>query len=416
MKIDFVAPPFAGHLFPQLQLAQYAKSQGIDRLRFFSCPKMKAAVKRAGIEFLPLLADHEAEVLDIVLGHSKQMSNSIRENLKVVNRTLNLMHQFSHELRTYWQADRPDLIVVDYVSPLAGVVADELGIPWWTALESPTVIEAKKGTPPFLGGWEPPKTILGKCRDACGRTFIRLFKKMVFALYRKKIQSLGIKSIYREDGSERIFSNDVILALGIPEFEFENEWSPAMRWIGPCTESPVFDVPSPHYESGRKHIFVSLGTQIPWAKERAQKVFREVAGLLPEIVFHFTLGNTDMKEPQIEDNLHFYGYIPYTPDAFRHYDVIVNHGGIGVLYTAMMAGVPQLIWAQDHDQHDNAARIAHHGLGLRSRGKPQSIVAEIKKLLENDSYRKRAEEYQQIVNRCHPGRSFVELLQKKFSE
>ena len=48
------------------------------------------------------------------------------------------------------------------------------------------------------------------------------------------------------------------------------------------------------------------------------------------------------------------------------------------------------------------------------RGTPQSIVTEIKQLLENDSYRKRAEEYRKIVERYQPEQSFVELVQKKF--
>jgi len=414
LKIDFVAPPLAGHLFPQLQLAKYAKSQGFDRLRFCSCPKMRAAVENAGIEFLPVLADKESEVLAIS-HRSEQVMNSFKGMFGSVTMTLDLMRQFSDELRNYWQADRPDLVVVDFLSPFSGVVADELGIPWWTAISSPAFIEVRKGTPAFFGGWQPPKTVLGKCRDACGRAVVRMFKRVVFRMFRKQIQSLGFKSIYREDGSERMFSNEVILGLGIPELEFDNEFPKTMHWIGPCPESPVFDHPAPHYEPGKKHILLSLGTQIAWAKERAEREFREVAQLLPEYVFHFVLGNTDLKEPRKEGNLHFYGYMPYTPESFRNYDVIVNHGGIGAMYTAILAGVPQLIWSQDFDQHDCAARIAFHGLGLHSRGKPQSIVAEIKQLLENNSYRKRTAEYRQIVECYQPGQSFVELIQKKFA-
>jgi len=414
IKIDFVAPPQAGHLFPQLQLAKYAKSQGFHQLRFYSCPRMRAAVENAGIGFLPVLADKEAEVLAIS-NRSEQVMNSFKEMFASVTMTLNIMRQFSDELRDYWQADRPDLVIVDFLSPFAGCVADELGIPWWTTISSPTYLESRKGTPAFLGAWQPPKTILGKCRDAVGRSFVRMFKKIVFRMFRKQIQSLGFKSIYREDGSERMYSNDVILGLGIPELEFENEYPQALHWLGPCPKSPVFDHPAPHYEPGKKHIFVSLGTHIPWAKERAEKTFREVAQQLPACVFHFTLGNTDLKEPRKENNLHFYGYISYTPETFRNYDVIVNHGGIGAIYTAILAGVPQLVWSQDFDQHDCAARIAFHGLGLHSRGKPESIVAEIKKLLENDSYRQRADEYRRITERYQPGKAFVELVQKKFA-
>ena len=413
LKIDYVAPPLSGQLFPSLQLAKYAKLQGLGRQRFFSCPKMQAAVERAGVEFLPLLADKETELLDIALG-TQQLMGSIKEMYNLVNRVLDFMPQFSNELRDYWTADRPDLVVADHTSPFAGVVAEELGIPWWTALATPTHLEFKKGTPAYLGGWMPPKTVFGRCRDAVGRSFVRAFKKIVFRLFRRKVQSLGFKSLYREDGSERLYSNDVILVFGIPEFEFENKYPQAMHWIGPFPGDPSFIPPTPPYESGKKHVLISFGAQIPWAKEHQKNVFREVARLLPEYVFHFTLGS-DLKEPQIENNLHFYGYLPYTPEAFRNYDVVVNHGAYGVLYMTMMAGVPQLILPQDYDQHDNAARIAFHGFGLRSRGKPQNIVSEIKTLLENDSYRKRAEEFQQIVSRYHPGQAFVELVQKKFA-
>ena len=413
LKIDFIAQPLSGHLFPQLQLAKYAKSQGSDCLRLYSCPKMRSVVENAGIEFLPILADKETEVLAIS-NRSEQVMNSFRGMFASVTMTLDLMRQFSNELRDYWLADRPDLVVADFLSPFAGVVADELSIPWWTTIPSPTFIEVRKGTPAFLGGWQPPRTALGRCRDALGRSFVRMFKKIVFRMFRDQIQSLGFKSIYREDGSERMFSNDVILGLGIPELEFENDWPKALHWIGPCPESPVFDHPAPQYEAGKIHIFISLGTHIPWAKKRAERVLREVSQLLPDYVFHFVLGNTDLKVPQKEGNLHFYGYIPYTPESFRYYDMIVNHGGSGVMYTATQAGIPQLVWAQDFDQHDNAARIAFHGLGLCTCGKPHDIVAKIKMLLQEDSYRKRAKEYRQITEQYHPGRFFVELIQKKF--
>lgn len=413
LKIDFVAPPFAGHLFPQLQLAQYAKTQGYTNLRMFSCPCMQSAVEKGNIEFLPILADRETDVLGTSHRPDNVMS-SIKGMLKSVTMVLDFSLQMEDELRRYWQAERPDLIIIDFLSPFAAVIADELEIPWWTAIESPTFIEAQRGTPAFFGGWQPTNTLFGKCRDALGRSVVRQFKKFVFRLYRKPIQSLGFKSIYREDGTERMYSNEIILGLGIPELQFENVFPKAMHWIGPCPASPPFNYQAPAYESGKKHILVSLGTQIPWAKKRAENVFRDVASMLPEYVFHFVLGNTELTEPRKENNLHFYGYLPYTLESFRNYDAIVHHGGIGVMYATIIAGIPQLVWPQDFDQHDNAAQIAYHGLGLRSRGKPVKIVEEIKQLIENEQFRKRTEEYRQIIERYQPEKDFVELLQNKF--
>ena len=418
IKIDFVAQPLAGHLFPQLQLAKYAQSQGMKQLRFYSCPKVRTPVESAGIGFLPVLADREKEVFDIA-AHHEQIMDSFAELLSVVNKALDVQEQFANELRNYWKADPPDLVVVDFLAPFAGVVADELGIPWWTAATLPSVVEPRKGTPSYLGGLEPPKTILGRWRDALGRAYIRMLKRIAFFRLRKKLQPLGFKSVYRKDGTERMYSNDVILGFGIGELEFEeNDLPKAWHWIGPCLERPVLDHHAPQYEVGKKHILVAPGTQVRWAKERAENIVREVARHMPDCIFHFVLNalnDPDLKEPRKEGNLHIYGYIPFTPESFRNYDAVFNMGGIGVMYTSILAGVPQLIMPQSFEQHDCAARIYVSGLGLRSHGTPESIVAEIKKLLENDWYRRQADEYRQIAERYHPGRSFVELVQKKFA-
>ena len=418
IKINFVAQPLPGHLFPLLQLAKYAQSQGMTCLRFHSCPKVRTAIESAGMGFLPVLADREDEVLDIA-AHHEQIMDSFAELLSAVDKSLNVQEQFANELRDYWKADRPDLVVVDSLSPFAGVVADELGIPWWTVTTSPSVIETQKGTPGYLGGWQPSKNIFGKWRDALGRTFVRTFKKFAFYRFRKKLQPLGFKSVYREDGTERMYSNDVILGLGIGELEFEdNDLPKAWHWIGPCLERPVLEHVAPQYEAGKKHILVAPGTQVRWAKERAESIVREVARHMPDCIFHFVinvLNDPDLKEPRKEGNLHIYGYIPFTPESFRNYDVIFNMGGTGVMYTAILAGVPQLIIPQSFEQHDCAARIYVSGLGLRSYGTPASIVAEINKLLEKDWYRRQADEYRQIAERYQPGRSFVELVQNKFA-
>ena len=419
IKIDFIALPLAGHVFPQLQLAKYAQSQGMKQLRLFSCPTMQTAVESAGIDFLPILADREDEVLEIA-AHHEQIMDSFTELIGTVDKALGMQEQFESELRAYWKANPPDLAVIDFLEPFAGVIADELGIPWWTVITSPTLIETHKGTPTYLGGLEPPKTILGKVRNVLGRIFVRTFKQFAFFLFRKKLQRLGFKSIYRKDGTERMYSNDVILGLGISELEFEErDWPAAWHWIGPCLERPVHDHIAPQYEPGKKHILVAPGTQVRWAKERAENICREVAKHMPDCVFHFilnVLNDYEPKDPQIEiDNLHVYRYLPFTPESFRNYDVIINMGGIGVMYTAITAGVPQLALPQGFEQFDCAARILVNGLGLRSHGTPEDIVTEINTLLTSDWHRKQVDEYRQIIEHYHPGRTFIELVQKKFA-
>jgi UDP:flavonoid glycosyltransferase YjiC (YdhE family) len=406
-------------VFPQLQLARYAQSQGMKQLRFYSCPKVRSDVESAGIHFQPVLADREEEILDMI-GQHERVLDSYAALFSMADRALAVQEQFEQELRSYWKADPPDLVVIDFLSPFAGVIADELGIPWWTVVTSPTAIESPHGTPTYLGGLAPPRTIFGKCRDAMGRWFIRTLKKLAFFLYRKKIQPLGFTSVYREDGTERMYSNEVILGLGMSELEFEERDLPnAWHWIGPCLERPVLDHQSPEYEPEKKHILVAPGTQVRWARERAENMCREVAKHMPECVFHFALNvlsGYNLHAPRKENNLHVYGYIPFTPESFQNYDVVVNMGGIGVMYTAIAAGVPQLALPQSFEQQDCATRVLRSGVGLRSSGTLDNIVSEIKQLLEGEKYRNQANEYRQMTERYNPGKSFVELVQKKLAE
>jgi rhamnosyltransferase subunit B len=46
----------------------------------------------------------------------------------------------------------------------------------------------------------------------------------------------------------------------------------------------------------------------------------------------------------------------------------VHHGGIGSCAQALRAGLPQLLWPQAYDQHDNALRLQTLGVGLRLPG------------------------------------------------
>ncbi len=145
---------------------------------------------------------------------------------------------------------------------------------------------------------------------------------------------LGVDSIYRSDGFETVYSADTILALGIEEFEFPRSWPDWMFFCGPLTDSPAFSHPSPQFIEGRRHILVSLGTHLWWAKGEAQKLMAEVASRMPDTIIHFTRGFASGSKVEIHNNFHVYDYVSYS-DYIDRYDVVMNHGGTGVMYAAL---------------------------------------------------------------------------------
>jgi UDP-glucoronosyl and UDP-glucosyl transferase len=53
---------------------------------------------------------------------------------------------------------------------------------------------------------------------------------------------------------------------------------------------------------------------------------------------------------------------------------VINHGGHGIVTTAIAAGLPQLTIPLGRDQPNNAARVHAAGVGLRLRGSPSSLL------------------------------------------
>lgn len=414
MRVDVVSVPFAGHLFPLLDLAQHAQSRGIAEVRVLSTEESSEAAGMMRLAFHPLLPGRGHKVREIAESMSQVGSNPFRL-FGQLQQNLALLGDVRDELMTLWRRDPPQLVVADFVVPIAGVVARELGIPWWTTLPSPCVLETGDGTPAYLGGWAPRPGAYGQVRDFCGRKLVRFFKRSVAFLARGQLRRLGFSGLYREDGSEAIYSPECILALGIEAFEFPRHWPGHVRFIGPLTASPPFPFQEPVFVPGKRHILVTLGTHLWWAKDRAAAVLRPLARSMPDCVFHFTRGTASHAAPQFDGNLHHYDFIPYDPYIGR-YDAAIVHGGTGIVYSCLKSATPMLVWPHDYDQFDHAARIVAHRLGLRCRPSPSEMAADLERLLTDADIRSSLCRIRRLLDERDPHQSFAEMLKAFGSE
>ncbi|MCA9093349.1 MAG: glycosyltransferase family 1 protein [Planctomycetaceae bacterium] len=398
--IDFVAPPFAGHLFPALQLAKGLAERGVARVRILSSPGAAGAIAAAGLSHVEFLKNRDAEIWAIANTPRRVGSNPFAM-WNQVQRNLALMKDLQNELSELWSVHPPDLVIADFVVPVAGLTAKSLGIPWWTGMPTPCVLETRDGTPAYLGGWRSYDNPLARIRDLVGRRIVRTFKKTSARLFAAPLRELGIEGLYRADGTEVVYSSDCILAYGMKEFEFSRTWPEHVEFIGPLTESPF---PSEEFtpQTCGGNILISLGTHLPWAKERAIDLFRQVARIAPEFSFYFSRGIPGSDRREVEGNYHLYDYISYS-HHMAHFSAAVIHGGTGVTYSAIEAGLPMLVWPQDYDQFDHAARIVQHGLGKRLRPSPKRIAADLRELTRlRRELGKPAESYREIAKTYDP--------------
>ena len=409
LRLDFVAPPFAGHLYPALDLARRLRERGVGGIRFLSTSGGRAPIEAAGFPFVEILPGQDQAVWSIANTRMKVGSNPL-QMWGQVKKNLTLMHDLQQQVQETWQTDRPDLVIADFVVPVAGLTAQSLGIRWWTGMPSPCVLETKDGTPAYLGGWMPRQDLYGRIRDWMGRQTIRHFKKASGWLFARPLKQLSIPHLYRADGFEIVYSPERILAYGMREFEFPRTWPTWCQFIGPLIAGPSLPGPALKWDDSKQTVLVTLGTHLPWAKSSAIDLMHQVARLMPDTVFHFSRGQMGNCEVEIRDNLHVYGSIPYDASLHR-YDAAIIHGGTGILYSCIQHGVPMLVWPHDYDQFDHAARIVHHELGLRLIPQAQRIAADLKVLLSSESIRTALDRFQKSYQTYDPGQTvFQELV------
>ena len=407
MRVLIVAPPFAGHLNRLVTMAQAAREAGHD-CAFVTGQAKLAALRARGFAAAapPSIAPDAME--RVAHGHGRtagrpwRLVAQFRDNLR-------LLPHLAADLERHLREAPADVVVADSVAVIAGPVCERLGLPWITAIASPFAIENRRGTPAFLGGLTPRPGPLGAARDAGGRAAVRLFKRAVFAAHRRAIGPL-LPAPYRADGSEAIYARR-ILGFGMRELEFDRDWPAGFEMIGPVhgalEESPALALPP-----GRAQVLATIGTHLPWAKDRLVRDVARLAARMPDLGFTVSLGNPgDPAPPRAPaTNLRVVPFVPYHRDLGR-FDAVIHHGGSGIVYAAIEAGVPSLVVPLDHDQPDFAARIAHHGLGLRLRALGPAADPALRRLLRGGEWPAVAR-FRRLAAAYRPSERFVAAIEE----
>jgi UDP:flavonoid glycosyltransferase YjiC (YdhE family) len=375
-RVDLIAPPFSGHLHPLLGMGRRLARDHM-LVRVISTGSAQTRIAASGLESHCVLAGADDAVHAIAEPPDAVRSNPFRLNAQF-RANLALLGRFQEELRALYRQHPPDLAIVDFTLPLAGCVARESGIPWWTSLPSPCVLETPDGPPAYLGGLHPRADVVGRVRDAAGRLLVRGFKHAVVRCHRQTLRALGLPDAYRADGSEAAYSPECILALGLRELEFAQQWPDAVRFVGPVRYTPPGLGPPPPFVPGRRHVLVSLGTHLRRHKDRVAAATRAAAQVLPHLELHFTDGRVgaeaetsasashhDPNGREQAANFHRLPFIDY--GLLPRYDLVVHHGGAGILNETIAAGLPGIVLPLDYDQFDNAARLQAAGLATRLR-------------------------------------------------
>ncbi len=364
-RLCFVTLPFAGHINPLLPLALGAQEAGYD-VEVVTGEAKLAVVEAAGLR-ASVLRSISTGVFKGIFNTGGEFGRGPARVAAQFRAAFALLRAIRDELSANWRETPPDLVVADFASVPVGLAADPIGIPWITIIRGGFFLEGRDYPPPFLGGLTPMPGVLGQIRDAAGSAALHHGKDVITWLLRREMAQLGLRW-RRADGSESIYSNRAILAQDMAELEFPRAWPAALRFIGPMAENPEPPL-ALQQPAGRPRVLVTLGTHLRVAKRTLVEEVRALAQRLPETQFVISLGDSGARSAvssHEEPGLTVYPFVPYRAEI-PSYDAVIHHGGPGIIGAAIAEAKPSLIKPHIFDQFDFAARIEHHGLGLRAR-------------------------------------------------
>ena len=411
MWLAFVSPPFAGHFNPLFALARAACDAGYE-VDFITGPRKFPVIEGSGIRPVVLRSLGDG-TLEAIANTAKPVRSNPLRLLAQFRENLRVMPTIRAELLQIWKSGRPALLVADSVAAVAGLVGEQLGIPWITTIATPFSLEARSGTPSYCGGWTPAAGPFGGLRDASGRAVIHGFKRAAELLFRRELMALGLARLYRADGSEAIYSPAAILGLGLRELEFARDWPAAFQMIGPVIDAPEHS-PDLALPEQRPRVLVTHGTHLLWAKRRLVDDVLALSCALPHVHFVISLGEPERSGQageQAAARVRVEPFLPYGPNLER-FDAIIHHGGAGVTYAAILAGIPSLVVPRDYDQFDYAARIVHHGLGLGVRSLAgKAAVESLERLLDFKQWTA-LPPFQRYARAYAPATTFLETVRR----
>jgi UDP:flavonoid glycosyltransferase YjiC (YdhE family) len=327
MRYLFVTVDSAGALYPQLALAHRVAARGHD-VRFLSCRSQEAAIRRAGfrVETYSGAPDFDMSDRD---GAIRDWLDDPQTSFKTCCEVIwfGPAQAVANDVVATVGRDPVDVLVLDYFAFGAAIAGEVLGLPtavlWHTTYgEWPSWDDA--GLPAV----NEARVNLGLAPD-----------RSVYAAYRRA---------------------DRILALSTEVFAGAPPVPANFRYVGPQLPPGPAPLLTSRGPVDRPAVLVCLGTSYQ-AQEGLLARIVAALGRLPVRAL-VTTGGAVAYDGDPPDNVEVVPWVSHS-EVLPRTDLVITHGGLGTIMTALAFGVPLLCVPIGRDQHANAARVGELGYG-----------------------------------------------------
>jgi MGT family glycosyltransferase len=286
----------------------------------------------------------------------------------------------------------PDVLLAD-VMLLGAVIAGQAARLPVAVLKPNIWMIPSPGVPAIGPGFAPARTVLGRIRDAAMRAVAnRLFDGGLPALNAARAAH-GLAPL--TSFWDQILGVERILVLTSPTFDLAAPYVPAhARYVGPILDDPQWARPwsAPWADDDpRPLVLVGFTSNYQDHAPQLRRVTEALSSLPVRAVV--TLGQMlDDHEVLSTENVAVVRSAPHS-QILPWAALAISHCGHGTTLKSLAAGLPMVCMPMGRDQNDTAARVVHHGAGVRLRpnASTEVIRSAVHQVLHDERFRVNAQ-------------------------
>lgn len=393
-----------GDVHPYMALAIELKDRG-HRVQIATSNIYKEKIEDAGIEFHAVRPDipgiehpETIALLERIMDPNKGAEVIIKE---LISDNIQFAYEDISEV-----ARGADLFVTHPITFAGPIVAEELKLNWVSSLLAPVSLwSAYDPIVPPNAPWV--SAILRRAGVTINRLVLGLVRartKPWVAAVAKLRASRGLPP-GRHPVLEGQHSPNLVLALfsrvmAAPQTDWPgNTLVTGFPFYDKRDETPISPELLRFLDAGPPPIVFTLGSSAVFV---AGDFFHEsiaAAKILGRRAVLLIGDERNLPKESLPDNIVAFDYAPYG-ELLPRASVIVHQGGIGTTGQALRAGRPMLVMPYNHDQPDNGSRVERLGVArtlTRSQYRAERVATELKALIDDSRYAKRAGEVAEIV-------------------
>lgn len=379
-----------GTIPPQLGVARRLIDRG-HRVHVLGDPTIEDAAQKLGCGFSPWVTAPHRTTLDPAEDIIKdwEVNNPVTLLARARDRFMaGPAREYAADTAQVIERVSPEVLLTDGMLFGAMAAAEARGLPTVALMPNIWMLPTP-GAPSFGPGLAPANGPVGRARDAIMRRVTRRMFDTGRSTLNAARHELGLPPL--RHFLDQVLGVDRILVLTSATFDYASTTTPAnVRYVGPILDDPGWaaDWSLPWAaDDGRPLVLVALSSTF----QDQSAVLRRIVDALDGAAVRAVVTVGQMLPADVVPSTENVAVVASAPHSavLPHASAVVTHCGHGTTIKALAAGLPLVCVPMGRDQNDTAARVVHHGAGVRLRPSAPAdrIRAAVDRVLAEDALR-----------------------------